>query len=144
MSTEDLSPGEKAHRTRLLQRGLELHQSIEESRAELEEVKQGLYAFAEPGLDAGETSVTISGKAGACTITRRTTTSIDDKKLSKLKSLLGVRFESLVASKVTHSLTSAFKKLLEDPDPVDADLAEKVAGCVKTRESTAVSFKPAA
>ena len=144
MSTE-LTPAEKAKRTRLINEGIELSQEKRDCEARLKEIQETLWDFAEAELAAtGQKTCTFTTPQGSCEVTEATNLTIAEETVANLRAALGDRFDELVKTQEKLSITDSLKRILQQPQPNEKSLAEKIRMFIKARASTRFSFKSAA
>lgn len=147
MSHDDLPPAEKGKVTRLVNEGCEIRARLKADEERLAAIKADLWPYAKAHMDASEeTSCTFTGAKGSYTVTKVVAIRLNPDKVHAVRDLLGDLFDSLVETKtvVSFSLTNAFKRILDDPQPQEADLSEFLNAEVDRHESTRVDLKPAA
>jgi len=113
--------------------GWTIKQKIEALKKELKVITDKL----ENTLGAGST-LTVHGLCKATISGRERFVLIDP---DRARALLGGRFDDLVNSSVSYTLTDKLKALVSDPDE---PLAEPLRGCVAVEYSTSVAFRAAA
>ena len=147
MSHDHLPPAEKGKVTRLINEGCELKARMAADEERLKAIKAELWPYAEAQMAAtGETSCTFAAPKGSYTVTKVVAIKLNRDKVDHVRDFLGDRFDHLVEVKETVSfkLTNAFKRILDDPQPQEADLSEDLNEAVDRSESTRVDLKPAA
>lgn len=113
--------------------GWTIKQKIEVLQKELKVITDRL----QNTLGAGST-LTVDGVCKATISGRESFVLIDP---DRARAFLGGRFDDLVDSTVSYTLTDKLKALVNDPDE---PLSEPLRGCVAVKYSTSVAFRAAA
>ena len=144
MSTSELTPKEKAKRTRLVNEGIRLAADKAVYDARLDEIKKELWKQAEVLMAAsGAKNCTFATRKGRCDITSAMLATIPAESEKPLKKALGDRFEKMVKEERKFSLTAVFRSLLSKPNPADVKLADRVRELIKMRTVPRLNFKRA-
>ncbi len=139
----ELSPHEKAKRTKLINEGCEVRQIKKEAEARLKEIEEELWPFAETEIGDGKSCTFTTGK-GSCEVQRAVTITIPEESLGNLRAALGERFDEMVKVEEKQSVTSSLKRVLSEPQPNERTLADQVRTMLRFRELHRFSFKLAA
>lgn len=145
MSKPELTSAEKSRRTRLIKEGIALKQAVEANEARLKQVKEELWGFAEPEIQAaGGKSCTFTTTAGSCEVVASTVITLPEESIGNLRALLGERSDELLEVTQKVSITDRLKRLITDPQPQEKSLAERARQCLRFRTDSRFTFKPAA
>lgn len=139
-----LTPHQKAERSRLINQAIDLVNQKQAIEIELKALQTRIYGFAEAQIEAGEKTCNLQAPKGSCQITASESLRVSTEALADLQAGLGARFDDLVKVEPKVSLTNAGRRILEAPQPQEADLARVLDGAVKRVVNTRFTFKPAA
>lgn len=145
MSRSNVEPAEKARRTRLINEAIACDGMIKANTVRLKELKEAIWAFAEPQIqEAGGKSCIFPTAAGVCEVAISTVITLPDEAVANLRVLLGERYAELVETTEKVSITDRLKRLITEPQPQEKTLAERARQCLRFRTDSRFTFKPAA